>query len=234
MMLIGTIVNVFAVIFGSLIGLFFTRISDSMKDTVMKGIGLTVIILGLQMGMQSNNFLLVIISIAVGAVLGEIGKLDDQLTKAGNWLEKRFARKTNISQGFITATLIFCVGAMAVVGALDSGLRGDHSILYTKSLLDGFTAIILTSTLGSGVLFSSIPIFLYQGTIALFASQINRIIPADLLDLFIQEITATGGVMILAIGLNLTGITHIKVANLLPALLVVLLLIPLFTALQLI
>ena len=126
-MLIGTIVNVFAVIFGSLIGLFFTRISDSMKDTVMKGIGLTVIILGLQMGMQSNNFLLVIISIAVGAVLGEIGKLDDQLTKAGNWLEKRFARKTNISQGFITATLIFCVGAMAVVGALDSGLRGDHS-----------------------------------------------------------------------------------------------------------
>ena len=205
-----------------------------MKDTVMKGIGLTVIILGLQMGMQSNNFLLVIISIAVGAVLGEIGKLDDQLTKAGNWLEKRFARKTNISQGFITATLIFCVGAMAVVGALDSGLRGDHSILYTKSLLDGFTAIILTSTLGSGVLFSSIPIFLYQGTIALFASQINRIIPADLLDLFIQEITATGGVMILAIGLNLTGITHIKVANLLPALLVVLLLIPLFTALQLI
>ncbi len=233
-MLIGTIVNVFAVIFGSLIGLFFTRISDSMKDTVMKGIGLTVIILGLQMGMQSNNFLLVIISIAVGAVLGEIGKLDDQLTKAGNWLEKRFARKTNISQGFITATLIFCVGAMAVVGALDSGLRGDHSILYTKSLLDGFTAIILTSTLGSGVLFSSIPIFLYQGTIALFASQINRIIPADLLDLFIQEITATGGVMILAIGLNLTGITHIKVANLLPALLVVLLLIPLFTALQLI
>ena len=233
-MLIGTIVNVFAVIFGSLIGLFFTRISDSMKDTVMKGIGLTVIILGLQMGMQSNNFLLVIISIAVGAVLGETGKLDDQLTKAGNWLEKRFARKTNISQGFITATLIFCVGAMAVVGALDSGLRGDHSILYTKSLLDGFTAIILTSTLGSGVLFSSIPIFLYQGTIALFASQINRIIPADLLDLFIQEITATGGVMILAIGLNLTGITHIKVANLLPALLVVLLLIPLFTALQLI
>lgn len=233
-MLIGTIVNVFAVIFGSLIGLFFTRISDSMIDTVMKGIGLTVIILGLQMGMQSNNFLLVIISIAVGAVLGEIGKLDDQLTKAGNWLEKRFARKTNISQGFITATLIFCVGAMAVVGALDSGLRGDHSILYTKSLLDGFTAIILTSTLGSGVLFSSIPIFLYQGTIALFASQINRIIPADLLDLFIQEITATGGVMILAIGLNLTGITHIKVANLLPALLVVLLLIPLFTALQLI
>lgn len=233
-MLIGTIVNVFAVIFGSLIGLFFTRISDSMKDTVMKGIGLTVIILGLQMGMQSNNFLLVIISIAVGAVLGEIGKLDDQLTKAGNWLENRFARKTNISQGFITATLIFCVGAMAVVGALDSGLRGDHSILYTKSLLDGFTAIILTSTLGSGVLFSSIPIFLYQGTIALFASQINRIIPADLLDLFIQEITATGGVMILAIGLNLTGITHIKVANLLPALLVVLLLIPLFTALQLI
>lgn len=233
-MLIGTIVNVFAVIFGSLIGLFFTRISDSMIDTVMKGIGLTVIILGLQMGMQSNNFLLVIISIAVGAVLGEIGKLDDQLTKAGNWLEKRFARKTNISQGFITATLIFCVGAMAVVGALDSGLRGDHSILYTKSLLDGFTAIILTSTLGSGVLFSSIPIFLYQGTIALFASQINRIIPADLLDLFIQEITATGGVMILAIGLNLTGITHIKVSNLLPALLVVLLLIPLFTALQLI
>lgn len=110
---------------------------------------------------------------------------------------------------------------MAVVGALDSGIRGDHQVLYTKAVIDGFTAIMLTSTLGLGVVFSSIPVFLYQGFIALFANQMNRLIPEQVMDIFILELTATGGIMILAIGLNILEITKIKVANLLPGLIVI-------------
>ena len=109
---------------------------------------------------------------------------------------------------------------MAIIGALDSGIRGDHSVLYTKGILDGFTAFILTTTLGIGVMFSAIPVFLYQGTMALFATQIDRIVPAVLMDSFILEMTSVGGVMIIAIGLNITGITKIRVANLLPGILV--------------
>lgn len=117
---------------------------------------------------------------------------------------------------------------MAVVGALDSGMRGDHQVLYTKAMIDGFTAIILTSTLGIGVMFSWIPVFLYQGTIALFATQISAWIPQQVLDLFIVELTATGGIMILAIGLNIMELTKIKVANLLPGLIVVAIIVPIF------
>ena len=120
----------------------------------------------------------------------------------------------------MTATLIFVIGAMAIIGALDSGIRGDHDVLYTKAIIDGFTALILTTTLGIGVLFSAIPVMLYQGTIALFATQIDKFIPQALMDSFILELTATGGVMIFAIGLNLIGLTKIRVANLLPGILV--------------
>ena len=229
MVLIGTIVNALAICIGSLAGMVFSRISDAIKELVLKGIGLTVIILGIQMGMQSQQFLIVILSIAIGAALGEAGKLEERLNAFGYWLEKKIGHQSTIAEGFITASLIFCVGAMAVVGSLDSGLRGDHSILFTKSLLDGFTALILSATLGYGVLFSVIPVFLYQGSIAIFASQIMHMIQPEWVDLFIPEITATGGVMILAIGFNLTGITNIKVANLLPGLLVVFIIVPFFS-----
>ena len=135
-------------------------------------------------------------------------------------------QKGSIAQGFITATLIFVIGAMSIVGALDSGIRGDHQVLYTKAMIDGFTAIILTSTLGIGVMFSSIPVFLYQGTIALFATQINNFIPAHLLDLIVMELTATGGILIMGIGLNMLELTKIKVANMLPSILVITIVIP--------
>lgn len=234
MMLIGTIVNALAIFMGSLIGVVFSRISDSMKDLLMKGIGLTVIVLGVQMGMQSQQFLIVILSIAIGAAIGEITKLEERFNDLGQKLEEKIGRKSTIAEGFITASLIFCVGAMAVVGAIDSGLRGDHSILFTKALLDGFTAMILTATLGYGVLFSIVPVFLYQGSIAIFASFLTGVLSSEWIELFIHEITAAGGIMILAIGLNLAGITKIKVANLLPGLLVVLLLIPIFVHFQLV
>lgn len=228
MALLGTIVNCVFIIIGSLIGRLLANIPESMKSTVMKGIGLTVTVLGIQMGMKSSNFLYVIISIVLGAVLGEALHLEEKLNKLGVWIEKKVGRnlKGNVAQGFVTATLIFVIGAMAVVGALDSGIRGDHQVLYTKAMLDGFTAIMLTSTLGLGVMFSSIPVFLYQGIIALFANQINQLIPKQLMDGFILELTATGGIIILAIGLNILEITKIKVANLLPGLLVIAIIVP--------
>lgn len=222
MFLLGTIVNGLLIIIGTLLGRLLTRIPENMKATVMHGIGLAVIVLGLQMGFKSANFLIVILSLVIGAVLGEAWKLEDKLNAAGDWLERKIGSKGegSISQGFVTATLIFVIGAMAIIGALDSGIRGDHDVLYTKAIIDGFTALILTTTLGIGVLFSAIPVMLYQGMIALFATQIDKFIPQALMDSFILELTATGGVMIFAIGLNLIGLTKIRVANLLPGILV--------------
>jgi uncharacterized protein len=222
MFLLGTIVNGLLIIVGTLLGKLLHRIPEGMKTTVMYGIGLSVVVLGLQMGLKSNNFLIVILSLVIGAVIGEFFAWEDKLNQVGLWLEKKVGSNGNgsISQGFVTATLIFVIGAMAIIGALDSGIRGDHDVLYTKSIIDGFTALILTTTLGIGVIFSAIPVMLYQGTIALFATKIDQFIPGQLMDQFIVEMTATGGVMIFAIGLNLIGITKIKVANLLPGILV--------------
>jgi uncharacterized membrane protein YqgA involved in biofilm formation len=223
MFLLGTLVNGALIIIGTLLGKVLNRIPESMKVTVMYAIGLAVMVLGLQMGLKSENFLIVILSLVIGAVLGEVWALEDKLNKLGMWLERKLGPSTgkgSIAEGFVTATLIFVIGAMAIIGALDSGIRGDHDVLYTKSIIDGFTSIILTTTLGIGVLFSAVPVMLYEGLIALFATQIDTIVPKALMDQFITEMTATGGVMIFAIGLNLTGMTKIKVANFLPGILV--------------
>ncbi|MFE8697652.1 DUF554 domain-containing protein [Cytobacillus sp. FJAT-53684] len=224
MFLLGTLVNGLLIIIGTLLGKLLHRIPENMKGTVMYAIGLAVMVLGLQMGLKGDNFLVVIISLVFGAVIGEYFALENKLNALGDWLEKKLGSsgqgQGSISQGFVTATLIFVIGAMAIIGALDSGIRGDHDVLYTKSIIDGFTALILTTTLGVGVLFSAFPVVIYQGLIALFATQIDRFVPTELMNSFITEMTATGGVMIFAIGLNLAGITKIRVANLLPAILV--------------
>ena len=129
--------------------------------------------------------------------------------------------ESKIAEGFVTASLIFVIGSMAIIGALDSGLRNDHNVLITKGIIDGFTSIILATTLGIGVMLSAVPVFIYQGAIALFADVISASIPQAALDLYIKEMTATGGVMIMAIGLNIAGLTKIRVANLLPGIVVV-------------
>ncbi|MBL5793739.1 hypothetical protein B5V88_16390 [Heyndrickxia sporothermodurans] len=223
MVLLGTIVNGICIVIGSLLGKLLHKIPERVKGTIMYAIGLAVIVLGLQMGLKSEHFLIVILSLVFGAVIGEMTMIEEKLNKLGNWLEKRVGsnEQGNISEGFVTATLIFVIGAMAIIGALDSGIRGDHNVLYTKAIIDGFTALILTTTLGIGVIFSAIPVFLYQGLIAIFATQIDRVIPDALMNSFIVEMTSTGGIMIVAIGLNIAGITKIRVANLLPGILVV-------------
>lgn len=223
MVLLGTIINGLSIVLGTLLGKLLTKIPENTKTTVMQGIALSVIVLGIQMGLKSEQFLIVIVSLVLGGILGEYWDLDGKLNAAGLWLERKLgaSEEGSVAKAFVTATLIFVIGALGVLGALDSGLRGNHSILYTKALIDGFTSLLLTTTFGIGVIFSAIPVVLYQGTIALFAVQIDKWVPQQVMDSFIVEMTSAGGIMILAIGFNLLNITKIRVANYLPAILVV-------------
>ncbi|WP_138494544.1 DUF554 domain-containing protein [Paenibacillus pinistramenti] len=226
MVLLGALVNGAAIVFGSALGRLLRRIPEGMKTTVMNGIGLAIVVLGIQMAFKTENFLVVLISLVAGGVLGEWWDVDKRFSQLGGWVERRLGagEQGGIAQGFITASLVFVVGAMAIIGALDSGMKGNHQVLFTKAVMDGFIAVILTSTLGLGVLLSALPVFLYEGAIALFATQINRFVPQALMDGMIAEMTAAGGILIAAIGLNLLGLTKIKVANLLPAILAAVLL----------
>jgi uncharacterized membrane protein YqgA involved in biofilm formation len=227
MIFLGTLVNGIAIILGTIIGLFWTKIPLMTKTTVMQAMALAVIILGIGMGLKSEHFLVVIASLAIGGVIGEKWKLEDRLNQVGEWIERRLGAKKegSVAKAFVTATLVFVIGALAVIGALDSGLRGDHRVLYTKAVIDGFVSIIFTSALGFGVIFSAIPVMLYQGSIALLATQIDRWVSEELLQMIITEITATGGILILAIGLNLLEIIKIRIVNLLPSILVTIILI---------
>lgn len=229
MILLGTIVNALAVIAGALIGRLLSGIPAGIRQTVMQGIGLAVIVLGLKMAFGTNNILLMIVSIVLGSILGEWMRIEYRLNQAGQWLESKVGGKKEggIATGFVTATLVYCIGAMAVLGAMDSGLRGNHDVLYTKSMLDGFSAIIFSSTLGIGVAFSAIPIFLYQGAIALLSTQIYTVMSKEMLDAILVEVTAVGGLMIIAIGMNILELRKINVANMLPGLVVAAAAVPL-------
>ncbi|MFD1449442.1 DUF554 domain-containing protein [Oceanobacillus sojae] len=232
MALFGTIVNLAFIVIGSIIGLFFTKIPERFKETVMNGIGLAIVLIGLQMALQTEQIIVVLLSLLSGAIIGEGLKVEEGLNRFGKWIGYRFATNendTSISQGFVTASLIFCVGAMAIIGALDSGIRGDHGILITKGIIDGFTALVLTTTLGIGVILSAIPVVLYQGSITLLATQIDKWVPTAFLDGLIVELTAVGGLLILAIGLNLLNITKIRIGNLLPSILTVVIVYYVFT-----
>lgn len=220
MVLLGTIVNAITIIIGSTCGLFFNKVNDKYKESIMQGIALVVILIGLQMALQTKVIIVVLISMLLGAICGEFLNIDLKLNKIGDKISRKLTNGKNashITEAFVSSTLLFIVGAMAILGALDSGLRGDHEVLFTKSILDGFTSVILTSTLGFGVILSAIPVLIYQGTITLLASHIVNVIPNNMLDGLINEITATGGLLIVAIGLNLLNLTQIKIANLLPS-----------------
>jgi uncharacterized membrane protein YqgA involved in biofilm formation len=185
------------------------------------------------MALKSNNFLIVIISLVLGGILGEWLRLEFRLQQLGKWLEKQVGKgsvktagQSSIAEGFVTATLVFCIGAMAIIGSIDSGLRHDHGILYTKSMLDGFSSIIFASTLGIGVIFSAVPVLLYQGAIAVAATFITLMISDASLNAIIVEVTAVGGILILGIGINILLIKKINVANLLPSLLIAAIAVP--------
>lgn len=221
MLLLGSLVNGLAIVFGSLAGSILRNISQQTKDTVTKGIGLGVIVLGIQMAFKTSSFIIILISLCLGAMLGEWFKIEDRMNQFGLYLEKRFAKKnSNFAEGFVTASLIFLIGSMGIIGAIESGVSLNHQTLFTKSVMDGFMSIMLTATLGVGVLFSAVPVFLYQGLIAILASVIVRYIPKELLDMLMIEISAIGGLMIFAIGLNITEMAKIRVSNYLPGLVI--------------
>ena len=211
----GTIANVIAIIIGSLVGLLFKGgISDRFNDTIMKGIALCVIIIGVSGSIKSDNILLLILSVAIGAVIGEAIDIERWLLKLGDKIEtklKGFGGK--VSQGFVTSSLLFCIGAMSVVGSLESGLTGNYKTLFAKSIIDGVVSIVLASSLGIGVLLSAVSVFIYQGTITFAASLLSGV----LVEAVITNMTAVGSLLIVGIGLNMLGYAKIKVANLLPA-----------------
>ncbi len=225
----GTVVNCLAIIAGTLVGLLFKRgIPENYKTTIMQGISLAVIIIGIKSALCSDDLLIVIVSIALGSIIGEFLKIEDNLGKLGLFLEKKIQRqsnnstnnsKGNFAKGFVTATLIFCVGSMAIVGSLESGLSGNHQTLFAKSILDGIASVIFASTLGIGVAFSALAVFVYQGFITLSAGLIKPF----LIESVIAQMSATGGILIMGIGFNLSGIAKIKVGNMLPGIFIPLL-----------
>lgn len=217
MILTGTIVNSLTIIAGTVAGLLLGKfIPDRFNDAISKGIALCVLYIGVDGMLAGENALISILSIVLGVILGELLRLDDRIRSLGDWVERRFAgkhTKGSISEGFVSASLLFCVGAMAIMGALDSGLLRDHSTLYAKSTLDGITSIVYSSTMGVGVALSAIPIFLYQGAIALGASFIEPF----LTPVVIAEMKCVGSILIVGLSLNLLGLTKIKVMNYVPA-----------------
>ena len=211
----GTLVNVAAIVGGSVIGMMLKRgIPERYQKIVLQGLGLTTTIIGIQMALKTQNILILIFSLVIGAVIGEKVAIERRLKSFGEWLTSRLGTKYgNAGEGFIVASLLYCVGAMAVIGSIQEGMTGDASILYAKSVLDGVSAIIFGSTLGIGVALSSISILIYQGTITLLAAQASGIFSEGV----IREMTAAGGTLILAIGLMILEIKRLNVANLLPA-----------------
>jgi uncharacterized membrane protein YqgA involved in biofilm formation len=217
----GTIINVIAILIGGAVGLLFgARLSQKLKDTVISGMGLFTIAVGLQMFMKTENALIVLGALIIGAILGEWWGIEDGLQNLGIWLEKRFSGgsdggSSRFVRGFLTASLVYSVGPMAILGSINDGLNGDYSTLAIKSVLDGFASIAFASSLGIGVLFSSLPTLVYQGGISLLAAQLNAVITPSMLN----ELTATGGVLLMGIGVSsLLELRKIRVGNFLPAL----------------
>ncbi len=217
-LMLGTIINAVAIISGSLLGLLFNKgISDNYREILLSGIGLSIVLIGIKSALASESLMVVLFSMIIGAVIGEFINIENKLKTSGRFLERKVSKKSagshSISHGFVSASLIFCVGSMAIVGALESGLTGNHQTLLAKSLIDGIMSIVLTSALGIGVIFSSVAVFIYQGAITLAAfSMRNFLVPET-----IAQMTSVGGLLILAIGLNMLKITEIRVGNILPA-----------------
>lgn len=214
MILTGTIVNVAAISAGALVGRYAGRfIPNRMRQTVMAGLGLTVLLIGLQLALKSRQPMIVIGSLILGGVLGELLQIEARLEAFGLWLQGRFTGAGNIAEGFVAASLLYCVGAMAIMGALQDGLSGTPTILYAKAALDGVASIALASTLGIGVLFSALTVAIYQGGITIAAESAKAL----LTETVVLEMNAVGGLLIVAIGLDLIGVKRLPVGNMLPA-----------------
>ncbi len=219
--MLGTLVNTISVIVGGTLGSFLgNKLMDNYKKTVMDGLSLAVILIGLDMALETNNIIYIIFSLLLGGLIGEFIRIENKLEMLGSFFESKFANDSHIADGFIKCSLIYCVGAMAIMGAIQDGLGQKPTILYAKSLLDGFSAIAFASSFGPGVILSSLTILFYQGSISLLAVQLEMILTNEI----ITEMSAVGGLLITAIGFNMLEITDLKVGNLLPSVFVIIML----------
>lgn len=226
--MIGTIINVVLILLGCTLGMLLRKgIPERLQSTVMRALGLSVVLIGISGAIQTADTLCVIICMALGSFLGSALDIEQRLNQLGAFAEKKLGQNTqeqgSISKGFVTASLVYCVGAMAIVGAIDSGIHGNHATLIAKGLLDGVSAIIFTSTMGIGVALSAVAVLIYQGSIALLATWVAPFLS----EAMINEMSAVGGLLIVAIGLNmLYDKEHIPVGNMLPAIFLPLIYLP--------
>lgn len=223
----GAIVNALAIVIASGLGMLVkSGIPERFTQTIMAGIALSIIVMGVDGAMATENLTLMIISICLGSAIGEWIDLDDKLNRLAKGLEKKVVKSKDgsnkFSEGFITATLVVCVGSMAIIGSLQSGLQGDHSTLYIKSILDAIFTFLLASTQGFGVMASAVPVLLYQGGITLLAGYLQPVLSQAV----ITEVVAVGSLMLVALSLNMLNLTEIRVMNMVPAMLIPIILMP--------
>ncbi len=215
--MLGVIVNMLAAIVGGTLGTLFKKgIPEKITNSIMIAVGMCVVYIGIDGALKGENTLVLIISMLLGTAIGSLIDIDDKINRLGKWVENKFnkgEKKISIAQGFVTATLLFCVGSMTVVGSLNAGLLGDNQMLYTKSLLDLISGTMIAASCGIGVVFSAIPILVFQGGIVLLAELLSGVLTTPA----INEMTCVGSVIIIALGLNLVGISKFKVANFMPA-----------------
>lgn len=219
--MIATFVNCGVIIVGCIIGLFIKGgIPERFNKIIMNGLALCAMFIGFSGALEGNNTIITIVSMALGALVGELIDIDKWLNKLGETIQKKLdkgnGKESRIAEGFVNASLLYCVGAMSIVGALQAGLSGNYDTIYAKTVLDGVSSVIFSASMGIGVIFSSVTVLLYQGGITLCASFLSGILSQAV----IAEMTAVGSLMIVGLGLNLLEVTDIKIANLLPGILV--------------
>jgi uncharacterized membrane protein YqgA involved in biofilm formation len=231
---LGTIINVVTVLVGGALGLLLgARLPERIRETIMHGLGLLTLVIGIQLTFDTENILIVLGSLLLGGITGELLRIEDRIDRLGHWLEHRTSGggdlsasappqdgtrpgASQFSHAFLTASLLFCVGPMTILGSIQDGLTGDYTLLAVKATLDGFAALAFASTMGPGVLFSALTVLAYQGALTLGAGWASAL----LTDPMIAEMTATGGVLMLALGMGLLQIKQIRAGNLLPAIVV--------------
>ncbi|QAT43660.1 DUF554 domain-containing protein [Aminipila luticellarii] len=213
--MLGPIVNAAAIVVCGLAGTYIIKgVPERFENLVMKAIALSLIYIGISGALENKRVMILILSLVIGAIIGEAINIDAQMNRLGKWAEGKLGfSEGNFSKGFVTASILFCTGSMSIVGSLESGLQGNHEMLFAKAILDGVIAIVFASQLGVGVTFSAVPVFLYEGGIALGATFMKGLLTNEI----ITEMSAVGSLLIAGIGFNFMEIKEIKVANLIPA-----------------
>ncbi|MFP3042458.1 DUF554 domain-containing protein [Treponema primitia] len=213
--MLGPVVNAVTVVVCALAGCFLIRgIPERFEEIIKKAIGLSVMYVGIRGAMDNQRVLLLIMSMVIGAVIGEFINIDRLMNRFGDWTERKLnMRGGTFSKGFVTASILFCTGSMAIVGSMQSGLQGNHETLFAKSILDGSISLVFGASMGIGVVFSAIPVLVYQAGIALASMAVKDFLSPDI----IREMSAVGNLLVAAIGFNFLGVKEIRVANLIPA-----------------